>query len=392
MPTVVADLTFQNLPPVINFSAYSNLRSFVALGVTKISDSTFRHCANLERVELPAMRVIYGRAAFADCRSLKTVIIPSVEIIDEWAFQNDTALETIEVGQQLSSVGGDAFKGANPDFDFIVSGPTNWNPATRQLSRVDGDEVTLLAWLREDRSPANIPANITKIGDNLFYGMTNITTLDLPAAITEIGDMAFAGCSSLAQASLPGVTRIGDSAFFETALVEVDFPEVTYVGPLAFALCLELESVKLPKVVEIGERAFQNGLIYNVPGSYDALPDVMGKLASVDLGDSLETIGHWAFIFCVKLESLTLPATVTYIERQAFASDCKIKTLTVNAVTPPVVEPHSAYSKLFGGISHLTGEIFPYALEAIYVPAESVDAYKNAPEWSFYAKHIKPIE
>jgi hypothetical protein len=353
-------------------NTYSNLRSFVAPGVTKMNHSIFHNCAYLERVELPAMRVMWGQANFADCPSLTTVIIPSVEIIGERTFRNDTALETIEVGQ-LTSIGRETFDGANPDFDFIVSGAMTWVPAIRQLLRSDEGAVSILAWLKDERSPADLPEGLTKIGDSLFYRMTNITSIDLPASVIEIGDRAFYGCSSLAQASMPGVKRVGVAAFFETALVEVDLPEATYVGAEAFSLCLQLESVKLPKVVEIGP----NSLFYKA-----------GKLASVDLGDSLETIGYSAFIYCSKLESLTLPGTVTFIGSGAFASGCGIKTITVNAVEPPVVETY-----IFGGsISHISGEPYPYPLETIFVPAGSVDAYKSAPEWSYYAKHIKPIK
>jgi hypothetical protein len=390
MPEAVANLTFQSLPSVIHFNAYSNLRSFAAPGVTKMGSSVFSGCANLERVELPAMRVMWAEVNFADCPSLKTVIIPSVEMIGDRTFKNDPALEIIEIGQ-VTSIGREAFDGANPDFDFVVKSPVTWNQTTRQLSRVDGSVVTLLAWLSEGRNPANIPGNITKLGDNLFYGMTNITGINLSASITEIGDRAFAYCSSLAQASLPGVTKLGEYAFLYSGLVTVDFPEVTYVGPHAFSLCLELVSIKLPKVVEVGPGAFWNGVFTGIPSSPEDLPDIRGKLASVDLGDFCETIGSQAFAFCTELKSLSLPATVTYIGREAFSSGCRIETLTVNAVTPPVVEPHTTTSKLFGGISHLTWEIYPYALKTIYVPAGSVDAYKSAQEWDFYAKHIQPI-
>jgi predicted outer membrane repeat protein len=390
LPAAVVSLPLQEQPLSTFNKAYSNLRSFVAPGVTKMSDSIFRHSAYLERVELPALKSMYDTSAFADCPSLKEVIIPSVELIGKWAFSNDTALETIVVGQ-IASVGPLAFEGANETFDLVVTGPTIWNQTTRQLSRVDGSKVTLLAWLSEDRSPANIPGNITKLGDNLFYGMTNITGVNLSASITEIGDNAFSNCSNLAQAALPGVTKLGEYAFLYTALVTVEFPEVTYVGPGALSMCLELVSVKLPKVVEVGSGAFWNGGFRSIPSSPDTPPDIIGKLASVDLGNSCEIIGSEAFAYCWNLKSLSLPATVRHIGYMAFSSGCKIETLTVNAVTPPVVEPHTSTSKLFGGISHLTWEIYPYALKTIYVPAGSVDAYKNAPEWDFYAKHIQPI-
>jgi hypothetical protein len=84
------------------------------------------------------------------------------------------------------------------------------------------------------------------------------------------------------------------------------------------------------------------------------------------------------------LESLSLPATVTSIGETAFASGCALKTIRVNAVTPPVVDVNLSTGLFMSD---------PYTIiESIYVPAGSVDAYKNAPGWSEYAALIRAIE
>jgi hypothetical protein len=369
LPAAVISLPLQS-HPLITFTAYSNLRSFTAPGVVRMNDSIFRHCVNLERVELPALKEMYNTSQFADCPSLKTVIIPEAETFGKWAFSNCTALETIEVAN-VTFVAPLAFEGANPDFDFVVSGPLAWNAELRQLIRADEDAVKLLAWLKDDRDPADIPAHVTEIGDSLFFGMKNIISINLPATITAIGKEVFERCSSLVSALLPGVTKLGVSAFAESGLVEANFPEVTDVGERAFQYCLSLESVNLPKVVTIGDAAFINGSYYE---------EVQGKLSSVNLGDSLESIGRHAFIYCSKLESLTLPAMVTYIGEQAFGSRCGIKTLTVKAITPPFVE------------SGMFGLFEAGSIETIYVPAGSVAAYKVASGWKEYAELITAIE
>jgi hypothetical protein len=372
LPAAVINLNLQISPLMTIAMAYENLSSFTAPGLTQIGHSVFEDLPYLKRVELPALQVMVGEVVFSGCVSLTTVIIPSAETISKGAFKNCTALETIDIeAGQLRSVGSLAFEGANTAFDFEVGSPLTWNTETRQLIRADEDTVTLLAWLQDDRDPnSGIPVNVTKIGDSLFSGMTNITSVTLPASITAIGSDAFADCSSLTQAVLPGVTELGEWAFGNSGLVAVNFPEVRYVGEMAFQYCLSLESVNLPKAVTIGEGAFINGSYYGDPG----------KLASVNLGDSLETIGRHAFIYCAKLESLVLPATVTHIGEQAFGASCGIKTLTVKAITPPSVE-HSLYG-LFGAGS----------IETIYVPAGSVAAYQAAPEWEEYALLITAIE
>jgi hypothetical protein len=367
----------------ITLKEYNNLRTFAAPGVVRINDSVFRHLAYLERVELPALKVMRNTSHFADCTSLKTVIIPSAEIIGKWAFSNCSALETVEVGQ-VKSVGPLAFEGANPALTLVTSGPLTWDAGKKQLTRVDGSDVTLLAWLDENRSPAAMPANITKIGDSLFYQMENITSIRLPG-ITAIGVNAFWGCTNLEEAVLPNVKELGEYALGNTGLIEADFPEVTHVGPRAFLDCIELEVVNLPKIIEIGESALSTGY-WNRDKT-----EVLGKLYDVNLGSSLTTIGKQAFIYCAQLESLRLPETVEYIGHNAFGSQNAIKTLTIEAVTPPFVQTHwtsgehvYSYHDLFETYSDIT------VIETIYVPAESVDAYKAAPGWSVYADLIQP--
>ena len=49
-----------------------------------------------------------------------------------------------------------------------------------------------------------------KLGDNVFYGCSGLTSLTIPSGVTSIGNYAFADCSGLTSLTLPSnVTSIG---------------------------------------------------------------------------------------------------------------------------------------------------------------------------------------
>ena len=146
--------------------------------------------------------------------------------------------------------------------------------------------------------------------------------------------------TSLTEEDFEGVQQINDYAFHSCVhLASVDVPSgITSVGISAFLGCSNLEEISLPdSVTSIGNNAFR--------GCF--------ALISVTLGDSIMSIGNAAFSFCYALTSLV-----------------------IHTVEPPTI-----------------GE---YALDGnydaiIYVPAESVDAYKSASGWSAYASRIQAI-
>lgn len=61
----------------------------------------------------------------------------------------------------------------------------------------------------------DLPDTIISIGNEAFYGCTNITSMTLGNSIKQIGDSAFAGCSALEVLDLSSVEEIGTDAFFK---------------------------------------------------------------------------------------------------------------------------------------------------------------------------------
>ena len=190
-----------------------------------------------------------------------------------------------------------------------------------------------------------IPSGSTSLRSGLCIGNSHLTYIDAPN-VTSIGDNAFNGCSSLTYINLPNVTSIGDSSFYYcSSLTSVNLPNVTSIGGNAFNGCSSLTSVNLPSIVSLG-------------GNY--------------IGDT--------FSSCEKLTTVDLGPNVTKIGQSSFnVYNSALTSLTCRATTPPTLG-----NSVFG----FSGA--PANL-VIYVPAESVDAYKAATNWSTYADKIQAI-
>ena len=114
---------------------------------------------------------------------------------------------------------------------------------------------------------------------------------------------------------------------------------VTTIGERAFAYCTSLVSIDIPNsVTTIGEQAF-----------YDCT-----SLASVNIGESVTTIGDGAFLFCDAITSVT-----------CLAKEC------------PVYDKDSWYD-LFS----------VYDTATLYVPKQSIDAYKTTDPWSNFVNVV----
>ena len=152
-------------------------------------------------------------------------------------------------------------------------------------------------------------------------------------------------------------------------LTDLDLAGTTYTGDDAAKFAYTghmgdnstLQTLKLPQgVTGIGYYAFNH----------------CSSLTSIDFPVALNTIGNYAFFGCSPLKSIEIPSGVTGIGAGAFGDCSSLSTATFLGETPPVHIGHVFYQCT--------------ALSDIYVPAGSVDAYKET--WFEYADKIKAIE
>lgn len=100
---------------------------------------------------------------------------------------------------------------------------------------------------------------ITVIGDYAFSRYHILETVILGNNIRKIGGSAFEGCINLETVNLSKVRSIGDSAFKNSSIKIIVFPEsLKEVGDDAFGDCANLKKVLLNSTVKFKSSVFSN--------------------------------------------------------------------------------------------------------------------------------------
>ena len=276
-----------------------------------------------------------GDYAFRNCDSLTSVTIPdSVTTIGDYTFYKCSSLTSITIGDSVTTIGNYAF--------------------------CNCDSLTSVT----------IPDSVTTIGEYAFGYCSSLTSITIGDSVTTIGYNAFFGCSSLTSVTIgDSLTTIGNYAFCTCdSLTSITIGDsVTTIGDYAFRGCSCLTSVTIPdSVTKIGKCAFED----------------CSSLTSVTIPDSVTTIGLGAFRYCSSLTSITIGDSVTTIGMEAFKNCSSLTSVYCKPTTPPSLGDYVFVTYLNTDLSYC------YIHCKIYVPMESVEAYKSAYRWSDYASDI----
>ena len=228
----------------------------------------------------------------------------------------------------------------------------------------------------------HITYSVTYIGWSAFFNCEDLSAITLPDSLQQISPFAFVGCTGLTSIKIPkSVTEIGEGAFAGcTGLTSVEIiNKVNEIGGRLFAGCTGLTSVTIgDSVTNIDGDSF-DGCIGLTSPVYNAHKFIyMPRFYSGDytIPDGIESIANYAFSYCTDLTSVTIPNSVTSIGEYAFEYCTGLRSMTCLALTPPITD-----SDIFHNVdcSDIT----------LYVPAKSVQAYKDAEQWNIF-KEILP--
>jgi hypothetical protein len=256
---------------------------------------------------------------------------------------------TFDAAQAMGSSGKDKIVSLTlPDAATGIEGGPNWSfPTFRyftSLKSVSGK-------------------NVTGIGNVAFATLTTLVTMSFPEALS-IGNGAFIECG-MTEVNFPKATHIGDGAFSvgnsSSFVISVYLPEALTIYPEAFGGCDKLETVYLPKATHIygsafgacdalttatllaatyiGEEAFRGCTdleTVNIPNAVTiaayAFQDC-SALTAISLPNTLTSIGNMAFLGS-GLVSVNLPASLSSLEGNPFAGCTSLNSFTVSGANP----------------------------------------------------------
>ena len=315
-------------------------------GVKNIGEEAFAYCSALTSVYLPNSVTKIGSWAFEDCSSLTELSIPS-NCVFEGIWEDDGSLlywgYTIIVGcHNLKKliVPASLFDMHEEDYLYVKSDYLPYCPEQLESLIINSGELSRLGWdfiERNNKTLKTIDLGETTsaaIAEKAFYDCYKLENLSLPSQLEHIPYMAVAECIRLKSIEIPTtVTEIDDRAFENCRLLSsVKFAEngaLTRIGNWAFYNCHELKNVVIP--------------------------------------EGVTSVGYAAFYGCTYLESLTLPSSVQQVNDNGFALCAKMKKMHVNAIVPPTIQ-----AKTFEDVDRSI---------PVYVPDESVEAYKSDLYW-----------
>ena len=420
--------------------ASKGLASFRLPGSVELIDSgAFSDNPDLKEAILPEGLLSVGYSAFSYCYALDTFWAPASLHSLEWgALDNCTSLDTFS--GPLASADGHSL--VNRSGDLMAFAWTGTSPFTYEVPagvmRINRDVFKGQVHLTE----ITLPNSLNEVGQEAFVGCCALNAFHGPSAspdgrllvldaevkavapagltdlvipgnlVRSVAHYAFAECSEIKTLTIgEGVESIGEDAFMSCqSLEEVTLPEsLQEIGESIFRYCGKIKSFSgkfatydhlflikdgvlhaaavatvtdpdpIPDTVtQIGPYAFYqaSGL-----GFYDGIPDSVtdicdgafyaSSVVDIRLPDKLEHLGSYVFGQCNDLGDLVIPASVTRISYGIIWECNHLTELTIRAATPPETDYNDP-------LAH-------YSLTKIYVPGASINAYKEADCWNYYA-------
>ncbi len=295
---------------------------------TTVENGSFAYMPALTEVNILFSLGTIEAYAFQYCANLKTVRTGSIAELQDFAFYNCTALESVDI------------------YGGLPEG---------------------------------------KVGRNVFLDCTNLSNVILRNGTLSLGEAMFKGCSSLKEIILPeSLLVIGDSAFDGTALKTIRIPtDVKEIQKGVFTKCTELEEIVVDSK---NDNYFSfDGVLYEMSlGSLLLCP--AGKKGEVTVWDGTQKIAEDAFIGCVNVTKVNVPASVKEIAENAF-NGCS-EDLVIACDCDSYAAEYAKHRGIVTELTHVGSQVWQITAEATCLEDGSKELVCSACDYSYETEVI----
>ena len=300
--------------------------SIKGMPVVAIDNSAFHHCDNMRSVTIPDSVVRIGSLAFSECY----------------------ALEHVTLGRGIREI-------AFSPFSFCDKMIYNKYENGYYVGNEENPYLALVSMASEDAETVTIHPDTVVVCGSAMRGCSSLRELFVSDAVVSIGSFAFSYCSSLETLYIPeSVESIGHMAFERCDSLlnivvsdksphfkSVDGSLFSHDGTrlIKYAAAQVVSSYSIPNgVLIIEDYAFENAKRLTEVVLSDSVEEIghsafihCENLRNIQLGNSLKTIGGQAFGFCSSLTAITIPDSVEELSYNVFSYCDNLKSVVIGS-------------------------------------------------------------
>ena len=323
---------------------YGTPSSFIPNSIATIGVAAMTHLI-VTTLTIPNSVTTIEDGAFSGCTELTSVYIGTgLEHIGENIFNECSKLKTVEINSN-------ALVSKNYTSEEINVSGLLWGSSVEEI--VLGENVTSVgehAFVRGNFKSLKMSDNLTTIGDNAFWECSKLTSIEFSNNLEHIGQWAFAGCMELPSVTIPR--------------------SVKCIDLIAFQWCNKLTKVEVNS----------NEVVSRDGEQFYTLMSCFGKqVKEYMLGEDVKKIAYIAFAESEKLTTVTISSHLTCVDDSAFHKCTSLEDVYLYAEQVPQ-----------------TGkDIFVdsnYKNATLHVPANAVEAYRQAEQWKDFGNIVALTE